>query len=114
MKERASERVVKSRDQDDRLFKLRLFVPDPKERSITWQRTTEMYGTIERLPGVTWEQVEKALATGCYYLDDEDGTICVHEEGLGLLAVINPSCSDEDDDVYFTEYQDDGFVLGDE
>lgn len=71
-----------------------------------------MYGTIERHPGVTWEQVEKALAAGCYYLDDDDGSICVHEEGLGLLAAICPSSSDEEDDVYLTEFQDDGFVLG--
>ncbi len=67
MKERASKRVARGRNQDDRPFKLRLFIPDPAIRSITWQRTTEMYGIIERLPGVTWEQVEKALAAGCYY-----------------------------------------------
>lgn len=96
--------------QDDRPFRLRLFVPDPEIRSITWQRTTEMYGMIERTPGVTWDQVEQALAAECHHVDDEDGSICVYDDDLGLLAVICPDDADEDED----ECDDAGFVLGDE
>lgn len=108
MKERASKPVARGRDQDDRPFKLRLFIPDPAIRSITWQRTTEMYGTIQRYPEASWEQIEQALAAECYYAN-EDGSICVHDEGRGVLAVIDPDCQDRDEE----GYTDAGFVLGD-
>lgn len=101
-----SRRVAEGRDRDDRPFKLRLFVPDPAIRSITWQRTTEMYGTIQRDPEATWDQIEEALAAGCYYVN-EDGSICVHDMGRGVLALIDPDCRGGAEDVC----NDAGFVL---
>lgn len=67
-----------------------------------------MYGTIQRDPEASWEQVEKALAAGRYYVS-EDGSICVHDAGRGVLAVIDPDCRGGDQDVC----NDAGFVLGD-
>jgi len=103
-------------DQADQPCNLKLYVPDaPEVRGITWQRTIDMYGTIELDLDATWEEVEQALADGRYYLNGDDGLIYLFdEESSGILAVIYPTEREEGDDKSVGVCNDDGFVLGDQ
>jgi hypothetical protein len=66
-------------------------------RSCTWQRTVEMIGRIERKPGVTWQQVKKALDVLHGYVDYGDGTITNKKhEIIATFAHEDDESSDDD------------------
>ena len=105
---------VKKDVQAEPTFKLRLYKPDePEFRPITWQRTIDMFGTIELDPDATWEQAHEVLADGHYYLNGDDGLIYLYDD-FGLIAVIYPHEREEYDDKSVGLCNDDGFVLDEE